>query len=469
MSAAHSVLIVEDDVQNRALLYEALTLAGIEVELAGGGEEAFQKANEREYGAVISDIQMAPVSGMDLLQWFHANFPDTPVVLLTAFGSVETAIRAMKNGAFDYLTKPVNLQELIMVTRRAIDHYMLIRENRRLRTAFTERVRATEIVGQSRKMVEVFKTVGKVSTSRASILIFGESGTGKELIARAIHDNSPRASQPFIAINCSAIPDNLLESELFGHVKGAFTNADRFRRGLLEEASGGTFFLDEVGDLSSAGQGKLLRVLQEGEIRRVGSNATIKVDLRILAASRRNLQEMVRQGCFRDDLLYRLKTVSITLPPLRERTEDIPLFAELFLARYGIDKDVTGFSDDAMEVLLRYAWPGNVRELEHVIEQAVTLTRHKMLLPDDLPSEVRHQAFSPVGHKSSPSIESANSVTVRYKSANLTRDDVLAAYASTQGNKEQMARLLGVSRWAMYRLLDKYEIGKDKEGTTEKD
>ena len=260
------------------------------------------------------------------------------MLLLTAFGSLETAIQAMKQGAFDYITKPVNLEELALVMHRAVQHHRLVRDHRHLSRAFDERVRAASFVGQSHAMVEVFKLVGKVAPGRTSVLIQGESGTGKEVIARAIHDNSPRAARLFVAVNCSAIPDALLESELFGHVKGSFTGADAFRRGLLEEASGGTLFLDEVADLSPAGQAKLLRALQEQEIRRVGSNEPVKLDLRVISASRRNLHQLVSAGRFREDLLYRLNTVTTTIPPLRERPEDIPLLAELFLARYGGQK-----------------------------------------------------------------------------------------------------------------------------------
>jgi len=283
-------------------------------------------------------------------------------------------------------------------------------------------------------------------------LIQGESGTGKELIARAIHDNSPRATHRFVAVNCSAIPDSLFESELFGHTKGSFTGAHTMRRGLLEEASGGTFFLDEVGDLTPAGQAKLLRVLQEGEIRRVGSNESVRVDLRIIAASRQNLADLVATGRFREDLLYRLNTVTILLPSLRERPEDIPLLAEFFLARYGDQKEipVTSFSSTAMKSLIGYSWPGNVRELEHVVERAVALAPHSILSIDDLPPEVLQ--------KNGGNSDHADMFPGTLKA--LQKEQVLKMLESTHGNKERTARLLGISRRTLYRLLERYGVGK---------
>jgi DNA-binding NtrC family response regulator len=452
MDAERWVLVVDDDKNHREMLGEALGRAGFRVDLAAGGEEALEKGGCREYDAVFSDIKMSPLSGMDVLEAFRKTAPETPVVLLTAFGSVDTAIQAMKRGAFDYLSKPVNLDELMLMATRAVEHRRLVRENRHLRLAYSERVRAASLIGQSRKMVEVFKLIGKVAPSRAAVLIQGESGTGKELVARAIHDNSPRAANPFVAVNCSAIPDALIESELFGHVRGAFTGANAFRRGLLEESSGGTCFLDEVGDLSPAGQAKLLRALQEREIRRVGSNETVPVDLRVIAASRRNLQQPVKVGQFREDLLYRLNTVMITLPALRERPEDIPSLAEFFLARYGAEKatPVTGLTADAMQVLHRYSWPGNVRELEHVIERAVALASHAILSVDDLPPEVVDE------YTESPADARNEAETLDA----LKRDHVLAVLESAKGDKEQSARLLGVSKRTIYRLIDRYGLAK---------
>ncbi|NWF72177.1 MAG: sigma-54-dependent Fis family transcriptional regulator [Nitrospirae bacterium] len=452
MSDSSSILVVDDDQRNREMLAEALSDSGFKVDIACDGVEALSKINQVTYDALLSDIRMAPLSGLELLDSVRKIRPEMPIVLLTAFGSVDTAIQAMKQGAFDYITKPINLDELVLTMKRAVEHRRLIDENRTLQRAFSERPRVASLIGQSKKMVEVFKLVGKVSRSRTAILIQGESGTGKELIARAIHDNSLRATHRFVAVNCSAIPDSLLESELFGHTKGSFTGAHTMRCGLLEEASGVTFFLDEVGDLTPAGQAKLLRVLQQGEIRRVGSNDSVKVDLRIIAASRRNLGDLVLTGRFREDLLYRLNTVTIFLPPLRERPEDIPLLAEFFLALYGDQKEVpvTSFSSTAIQALLAYSWPGNVRELEHVVERAVALASHAILSVDDLPPEVLY--------KNRRGEDRADMPPGTLKA--LQKEQVLRMLESTHGNKERTARLLGISRRTLYRLLERYGIGK---------
>jgi DNA-binding NtrC family response regulator len=459
MSGPPSILVVDDDQRNREMLAEALSQAGFAVDMACDGREALSKANANAgtYDTVLSDIRMIPFSGFDLLDSFRKTMPEMPIVLLTAFGSVDTAIQAMKQGAFDYIAKPVNLDELVLTMKRAVEHRRLIESTRTHEAAFSERPRSSTLIGQSKNMVDVFKLIGKVSHSRTTVLIQGESGTGKELIARAIHDNSPRATCQFVPVNCSAIPDTLLESELFGHTKGSFTGAHAMRRGLLEDASGGTFFLDEIGDLSPAGQAKLLRVLQEGEIRRIGSNESIRVDLRVIAASRRNLPQLVATGRFREDLLYRLNTVMILLPPLRERHEDIPLLAEFFLARYGDKKEVpvTSFSSATMRALTKYSWPGNVRELEHVVERAVALASQAILSIDDLPPEIIQ--------KDGEASDQSDIFPGTLKA--LRREQVLKMLESTHGNKERAARLLGISRRTLYRLLEQYGLGTAKSST----
>jgi two-component system response regulator AtoC len=457
MSCPPSILVVDDDQRNREMLAEALSQAGFAVDMACDCIEALNKAEANTYDTVLSDIRMIPCSGLDLLDSFRKTMPEMPIVLLTAFGSVDTAIQAMKQGAFDYIAKPVNLDELVLTMKRAVEHRGLIENNRTPNRAFSERSRAPTLIGQSKNMVEVFKLVGKVSRSRTAVLIQGESGTGKELIARAIHDNSLRATHPFVPVNCSAIPDSLLESEFFGHTKGSFTGAHTQRRGLLEDASGGTFFLDEIGDLSPSGQAKLLRVLQEGEIRRIGSNESVRVDLRVIAATGRNLAERVATGRFREDLLYRLNTVTILLPPLRERPEDIPLLAEFFLARYGDQKEVpvTSFSSSTMRALIEYSWPGNVRELEHVVERAVALASQAILSIDDLPPQVIQKDGEASDHRGIfPGTLKA-----------LQREQVLKMLESTHGNKERAARLLGISRRTLYRLLEQYGLSKAKSST----
>lgn len=456
MALTHgTILIVDDDRDNRELLAETLGKTGYDMMLAASGEEACEKAEAQDFGLILSDIQMGAISGIELLKWFRKQCPDTPVVLLTAFGSVETAIDAMKHGAFDYLTKPINLSELSVVVERALEHQRLVRENARLKTAFHQRLRATAIVAQSRPMVEIFKVVGKAAPTRASVLIYGETGTGKELVARALHDNSPRASGPFVAINCGGVPESLLESELFGYIKGAFTNADHSRRGLLEESSGGTVFLDEISDLSQAGQAKLLRVLQEGEVRRLGSNATIQVDLRVVAASRRNLESLAKEGAFREDLLYRLKTITIEVPPLRARKEDIPLLADLFLTRYGTTKNIQGFTEQTMQRLEEYDWPGNVRELEHVIERTITLAHGPIISEEDLPSELRHLHSS---HDLLINQTDNPLAAARRKAVAISRDQLVVALDQTSGNKVHAAEMLGISRWTLNRLLQKFGL-----------
>jgi two-component system response regulator AtoC len=456
MSGLPSVLVVDDDQPNREMLAEALSQSGFAVDIACDGIEALTKAKADTYDTVLSDIRMIPFSGLDLLDSLRKSMPEMPIVLLTAFGSVDTAIQAMKQGAFDYIAKPVNLDELVLIMKRAVEHRRLIQNNRTPKPTVSVRSQTASLIGQSKKMVDVFKLIGKVSRSQTAILIQGESGTGKELIARAIHDNSLRATHRFVPVNCSAIPDTLLESELFGHTKGSFTGAHTMRRGLLEDASGGTFFLDEVGDLSPAGQAKLLRVLQEREIRRIGSNESVRVDLRVIAASRRNLAQLVAIGRFREDLLYRLNTVRVLLPPLRERHEDIPLLAEFFLTRYGDKKEVpvTSFSAVAMRALTEYSWPGNVRELEHVVERAVALASHAILSIDDLPPEVIQKDGKASDQSEVPGTLKA-----------LQREQVLKMLESTHGNKERTARLLGISRRTLYRLLEQYGLGKGKSST----
>lgn len=447
------ILVVDDDPDNRELLVEALNKTGYEVLVATNGEDALQKGQAQNFGLIVSDIQMGAVSGIEVLKWFHKEFPDTPVVLLTAYGSVEIAIQAMKHGAFDYLTKPVNLGELFIVVERALEHRVLVQENARLKRAFNERLRATSIVAQSKSMVQIFKLIGKASQTKASVLIYGETGTGKELIARALHDNSPRASAPFIAINCAGVPEGLIESELFGYVKGAFTNAEHPRRGLLEESSGGTIFFDEISELSLSGQAKLLRVLQQGEVRRLGSNVTIQTDLRVVSASVKNIEDLVKQGAFREDLLYRLKTIIIEVPPLRERREDIDLLIDLFVSRYG--STTKGFTPSAMQSLEEYDWPGNVRELEHVIERAVTLARGQILTEADLPDEVRGGCSFDL--PSAGNTESALAAA-RRKAAVISRDQLVAALDRCAGNKLHTAQILGISRWTLTRLIQKHGI-----------
>ncbi|MEK7879476.1 MAG: sigma-54 dependent transcriptional regulator, partial [candidate division NC10 bacterium] len=363
-----------------------LAKRGFEVSLAADGREALARFSREPFDLVLTDQKMPGFSGLELIEAVRAQNPETPVIVMTAYGTIETAVAAIKAGADDYLTKPLNLDELLHRVYQARERQRLLRENRELREALQERHRVEGIIGESGRMQEVLSLVRRVAPSDATVLIRGESGTGKELIAKAIHYASPRAAGPLVRVNCAALPESLMESELFGHEKGAFTGAVATRKGRFELADGGTLFLDEIGDLPLHLQVKLLRALQEREIERVGSSRPITANVRVLAATHRDLEALVREGRFRDDLYYRINVVTVTLPPLRERREDLPLFIEHFLRRFAEKngKVIRGLTRDAREALLRYDYPGNVREMENLIERAVVLTRDEVIGPEDL-------------------------------------------------------------------------------------
>jgi two-component system response regulator AtoC len=385
------VMVVDDDAETLALLREVVAKEGYQVEIAEDAETALRRLGEWQPDLVITDIHMPGMDGLALLAAVREKAPDILVILLTAYGSLKTAVDAIKAGAFDYLSKPFVVDDIRLVVRRALEHKKLLRENRSLRDQLRERYRFDHLVGSSPGMVEVYKLVARVAESDSTVLIQGESGTGKELIARAIHANSARSGGPFVAIDTGSLAETLLESELFGHERGAFTGAVATKKGLLEQAHLGTCFLDEIADLSPVMQSKLLRSLQEREIRRVGSETARAIDVRIIAASKKELKPLVEAGTFREDLYYRLEVVTIVLPPLRDRVEDIPLLSQYFVDKYGRTKErpVTGLSPETMPLLTRYAWPGNVRELEHVIERAIALTPHPIVTPEDLPEAIR--------------------------------------------------------------------------------
>jgi two-component system, NtrC family, response regulator AtoC len=385
------VMVVDDDAETLALLREVVAKEGYQVEIAEDAETALRRLGEWQPDLVITDIHMPGMDGLALLAAVREKAPDILVILLTAYGSLKTAVDAIKAGAFDYLSKPFVVDDIRLVVRRALEHKKLLRENRSLRDQLRERYRFDHLVGSSPGMVEVYKLVARVADSDSTVLIQGESGTGKELIARAIHANSARSDGPFVAIDTGSLAETLLESELFGHERGAFTGAVATKKGLLEQAHLGTCFLDEIADLSPVMQSKLLRSLQEREIRRVGSETARAIDVRIIAASKKELKPLVEAGTFREDLYYRLEVVTIVLPPLRDRVEDIPLLSQYFVDKYGRTKErpVTGLSPETIPLLTRYAWPGNVRELEHVIERAIALTPHPIVTPEDLPEAIR--------------------------------------------------------------------------------
>ena len=449
MTRAFRVLVVDDDNETLGLLREILVREGYEVSTAQDADAALRVASQEEPDVVITDIQMPGMDGVALLEELRTRLPKTLVILATAYGSLKTAVDGIKAGAFDYLAKPFIIDDIRLVTKRAIEHKQVLSENQALREQLKERYRFEGIVGSSSGMVAVYKMIARVAQTDSTVLLQGESGTGKELAARAIHANSQRSSGPFVTVDGGTLAESLLESELFGHERGAFTGASAAKKGLLEKAHLGTCFLDEVADISPTLQSKLLRVIQEREIRRVGGNDTITVDVRIIAASNKDLKSLVGAGKFREDLYYRLNVVSITVPPLRERVEDIPMLAQFFVQKYGAlkEKPVTGISPESMAMLSQYSWPGNVRELEHAIERAVALTPHEIILPDELPQNVKS-----VG--ASDKTQVAGWMTLEH----LERDYIVRALEMHHQDLGRTAEVLGIHRKTLQRKLRSYGL-----------
>jgi two-component system, NtrC family, response regulator PilR len=387
------ILVVDDERSLRDLLAMTLEKEGYDVTVADGGEAAVEAVRRERFDAVISDIRMPRVDGLQVLRTVRDLSPETAVIMLTAVASTETAVEAMKLGAYDYITKPFKLDEVKLVVRNAVGHKRLRDENLYLRKQLETQYRFENIIGKSARIVEVFDTIRKIADSGSTVMVTGESGTGKELVARAIHFNSPRRDKPFISVNCGAIPEGLVESELFGHVRGAFTGAIGNKVGLFSAAEGGTLFLDEIVEIPPLLQVKLLRAIQEREIRRVGDTRDIRTDVRLIAASNQELEKAVAEGTLREDLFYRLNVIPIHLPPLRERREDIPLLVAHFLEKFGreLRKDVRGVAPDAMALLERYHWPGNIRELENALERALVLGGGDVLRADALPESLRRE------------------------------------------------------------------------------
>ena len=384
MKNAFGILIVDDDHVHRVMLKKLLGSWGYSVAEADDGGVAIEEVRRRSFDLILMDIRMMKVSGIEALEQIKKINPTIPVIIMTAYASVETAVSALKKGAYDYLTKPLDFDELQIVMKRATEHSLLKKENEYLKERLGEKFDRQSMIGQSASMVRLLEIVEQVAPTEATILITGDSGVGKEMIANAIHANSGRQNAPFVKINCAALTETLLESELFGHEKGAFTGADRKREGKFLQAGGGSIFLDEVSEMSPAMQVKLLRVLQERELTRVGGSEVLKVDVRVIAASNKDLKKEIQAARFREDLFYRLNVVAIAVPPLRERKEDIPLLAQHFLKGFAVknSKNVTNFTPQAMQKLVEYSWPGNVRELMNAIERAVVLSRNTYLDPD---------------------------------------------------------------------------------------
>ena len=454
------ILVVDDQADMRGLLRDVLEAEGYQVGTADSGEKALQVVAEEQYDLVLTDLRMKGMLGTALLSEIKHRYPEIGVILMTAFGTIETAIEAIKGGATDYLIKPVKTEDVLRVVGRAVREVHLRREVTRLRREVYKEYSFHQILGKSRPMQDVFELIRRVADSPSNVLITGESGTGKELVAKAIHYNSDRKEHPFVPVNCAAIPEQLLESELFGHMRGAFTDAKTDRLGLFEEAQKGTLFLDEISELPLMLQAKLLRAIQEREIRRVGSTKSVAVDVRIIAATNLNLAEEVKAKHFREDLYYRLNVIEIRLPPLRERRDDIPLLVETFLRKCAKTnrKPLEGISESALALLIDYAWPGNVRELENIIERAVTLARGEKIMPQDLPPTVQgsrgdRKVLDNAAERTLPLHE----VEWEY---------IKKILEKTGGNKYQAAQILGIDRKTLYRKLADME-GRQAEDKVE--
>lgn len=441
------ILVVDDDAAMGDYLREELVHEGFAVELANGGRQGVERVKQGGVDLVVSDVKMPDLDGLDLLREVREVSPSPYVITVTAFGSIDTAIRAVKLGAYDYITKPFEIEQLVLVIRKALGERALRSEVERLRAEVSSHYSFGNIIGRSESMREVFDLVRRMAGSAANVLVTGESGTGKELIAKAIHFGGPRREKPFVAINCAAIPETLLESGLFGYKRGAFTDARTDRSGLFVEADGGTLFLDEIAELPLTLQPKLLRVLQEREVRPLGASKSEKVDVRVVVATNRNLESGLRTGTFREDLYYRLNVLQIHLPPLRDRTDDILPLAEHFLARSAerAGKDSLCLRETAKKLLLGYAWPGNVRELENVVERAVALVEGNLVGPEDLPPTLRERR-----NPDQLTTALAQGLTLD----ELERQYIRRVLDAEGGNKTRAAQRLGLDRKTLYRKLE---------------
>ncbi len=446
------IIIVDDDTAHRTMLKVNLIEAGYGIVEAEDGDQVLPILTEQSVDLILMDLKMVRMGGIEAIRLLREKGRVEPIIVITAFSSVESAVEAMKYGAMDYITKPVDIEALKLKVSQAFNFEALREENQELRKRLGEHFDFGNIIGRSAAMKKVFETLALVAPSDATVLINGESGTGKELIANALHHNSSRKKGPFIKVNCAALHENLLESELFGHEKGAFTGADNRRSGRFELASGGTLFLDEIGDMSLQTQAKILRVLQEGELERLGSGTTISVDVRLVAATHKNLNAMVEEGNFRQDLFFRLSVVPIELPPLRERTEDVPVLTDFFLRRYSKKnkKDIRGFHPQAMMLLARYSWPGNIRELENSIERAVILCLGEQITPKELPPQMLPEDYQTVA---APMI-SPGGLTLK----DMECETIRATLNRTDGNKSHAAKLLGIARQTLLNKIKEYNL-----------
>ena len=457
------ILIVDDEQSMREFLEIFLTKKGHDVHLAEDGKQAIDQLHQAEYDLVITDLRMPHADGMEVLAQTKRLRPDTQVVMLTAFSTTETAVEAMKRGPYDYISKPFKVTEAGVVVEKALEKRELILANQRLKREVSKQFSFEELVGESSCMREVYATIRQIADTRTNVLIYGESGTGKELVAKALHYNSQRAEKPFVVINCGAIPDMLMESELFGHVRGSFTGAIADKRGLFEMANQGTLFLDEIGELSLHLQVKLLRALQERKIKRVGGVKELDVDVRLLAATNKDLEAAVANGGFRDDLYFRINVIQLELPALKERHKDIPLLAHHFLERYNVElgKRICGFSREAMAVMEQYDYPGNVRELENVVQRAVAFEQGEWITSDSLPSRVQGAvATMPAGGNAPRELDGNFSLDGYLQG--IEQQLLCDVMKATGGNVTEAARKLGLSFRAMRYKLSKYGVRKDE-------
>jgi two-component system, NtrC family, response regulator HydG len=453
MPNSYRILVVDDDTAHRTMLLTLVGGWGYDLLEADDGESAIAAVEDQPIDLVLMDIRMVRVSGIEALERIKAINPAIPIVLMTAYASVEMAVEALKKGAYDYLIKPLDFDKLRLTLERALEHIRLKKENQQLRKQLAVGPKVPDIIGSSPAMTRLMETVAQVAASEATVMVTGESGTGKELVAAAIHHNSPRKAGPFVKVNCAAITETLLESELFGHEKGAFTGADRRKEGRFVQADGGSLFLDEVGEMPVSMQVKLLRVLQERELTRVGGEAVIAVDVRLIVATNQDLTQMVGAGTFREDLFYRLNVVELKTPPLRRRREDIPLLAAHFLAHFAEKnrKSVDQFTPRAMDLLIRHAWPGNVRELMNTIERAVVLARSACLDEDDFAGLT--------GNRSERDRDSrAGNPPVDVPLEKIEQEAIANTLASAGGNKSEAARRLGITRKTLREKLKKYQL-----------
>src|SRR4030042_4924486 len=442
----HKILVVDDDLEMCGMLSDVLKAEGFSVHTAGISLEASKILKEEEFDVIVTDLKMKGLKGLDLLEEAKKIAPLTPVIIITAFGTIESAIKAMKMGAYDYITKPCQMDELVITVKKALENRLLKKEVVRLKKEVESRYHFHHLIGKSPSMQKIYDLIERISDTSINVLITGESGTGKEVVAKAIHYSGIRKGGPFIAVNCAAIPETLLESELFGYKKGAFTDAKSDKKGLIFEASEGTLFLDEITEMPLTLQAKMLRGIEEREVRPLGDTNSYPIDVRIISSSYRDIKSTIQEGRFREDLYYRLNVIDIQLPPLRERKEDIPLLIQHFITKFSNEfkKNISGVSKDALKLLLNYSWPGNVRELENVIQRAMTLSQHEVILPEDLPATVIQTPDKKLVEKA---------LEENFTLDQLEKGYIKRVLIEAGGNKSKAAEILGLDRKTLYRKL----------------